>query len=287
MKVFISWSGEKSKAVALALKDWLPLVIQTIDPWMSKHDIEAGARWSKEVAGALSDTKFGIICLTKGNLNAPWILFEAGALSKTLDDTYVCPYLIDLEPVDIPSSPLTQFQAKRSNKEETFELVKTINSALKENALPEDRLKRIFDSFWDELKVTLENLPKENTAKSQRPIEDMIAETLEIVRKLSIRNHLIGDIKIINVKDKNKEKLIHELLNVLNDPESIQEIDKNKLLNWYSDDTNDLNAQMRRFFKKPIKEVPVSSLLNKETKDENKDDESEETDKDKKKDESN
>lgn len=43
MKVFISWSGETSKKVALALKAWLPNVIQALDPWMSDKDIEKGA----------------------------------------------------------------------------------------------------------------------------------------------------------------------------------------------------------------------------------------------------
>lgn len=86
MKVFISWSGARSKAVASKLREWLPDVIQNIEPWMSRHDIKAGERWDKELSGELNDSKFGIICLTSDNYDAPWILFEAGALSKTIDD---------------------------------------------------------------------------------------------------------------------------------------------------------------------------------------------------------
>jgi TIR domain len=151
MKIFISWSGERSKAVALALHQWLKDVIQTLEPWMSAVDIEAGARWSVDVADRLQQTRFGIICLTGENLTAPWLLFEAGALAKTLSDTYVCPYLIGIEPTDIPGGPLTQFQGKRANKKETWELLRSINNALKDEKLAEDQLSRYFERWWGDL----------------------------------------------------------------------------------------------------------------------------------------
>jgi hypothetical protein len=91
MKVFISWSGERSRAVAEALWEWLPNVIQTVNPWVSLADIEKGARWSTEIASQLETCCVGLICLTPENLSAPWLLFEAGAISKTLDKAFVCP----------------------------------------------------------------------------------------------------------------------------------------------------------------------------------------------------
>src|SRR6266545_990864 len=108
MKIFISWSGQRSRTVAAFLNDWLKDIIQIADPWMSANDIDAGVRWSRAIEERLQATKFGILCLTKTNLNAPWILFEAGALAKTIEDTFVCPYLIDLEPSSVPRGPLTQ-----------------------------------------------------------------------------------------------------------------------------------------------------------------------------------
>ena len=82
--VFISWSGERSKHVALGLRDWLPAILQTAKPWMSESDIDKGARGVEEIGKALSDIEIGIVCLTPENLDSRWILFEAGALSKTL-----------------------------------------------------------------------------------------------------------------------------------------------------------------------------------------------------------
>lgn len=134
MKVFISWSGERSKAVAEALHDWLPNVIQTVRPWVSLADIEKGTRWSTDIAAQLEECRIGLICLTPENLSAPWLLFEAGALSKTLEKTFVCPYLVNLQPADV-RGPLSQFQMTTAEKEETRKLLHTINKALGEQAL--------------------------------------------------------------------------------------------------------------------------------------------------------
>jgi hypothetical protein len=38
--VFISWSGERSKLIAEAFYEWLPMVIQSAKPWMSGVSIE-------------------------------------------------------------------------------------------------------------------------------------------------------------------------------------------------------------------------------------------------------
>ncbi len=187
MKVFISWSGEKSKAVATKLREWIPDIINYVEPWLSSEDIDAGARWNKEIAEKLGKIKFGIICLTKSNSEAPWLVFEAGALAKTVDDdTFVCPYLIDMKPSDIPQGPLTQFQCKEITESGTLELIKTINGALGEDALPDDRLERAFKRCWPELNAVLEDLPEEaGTVEEKRPQEEMIEEILDAVRSMS------------------------------------------------------------------------------------------------------
>lgn len=53
MKVFISWSGERSQALALALRDWLPLVLHYVEPWLLEADVSAGDRWVQAVAKEL------------------------------------------------------------------------------------------------------------------------------------------------------------------------------------------------------------------------------------------
>lgn len=184
MKVFISWSGDRSRKVADKLWTWIPSVIQTVKPWTSAKDIDPGVRWFSEIGEKLEGTNFGIICLTPENQDSPWILFEAGALAKTLDKAFVCPYLIDLEPADL-KGPLVQFQAVKSEKDSTLKLLQGINRALdEEKRVAEDQLNKTFKFWWPELEATLHDLPRQKeNQKSQRSEKDLLEEILELVRE--------------------------------------------------------------------------------------------------------
>jgi hypothetical protein len=82
---------------------------------MSEHDIKAGALWEKELIKNLNQTDCGILLLTKENQNAPWLLFEAGVLSKSSNKEKVIPYRIDLQLAEI-AAPLTRFQGVNADK---------------------------------------------------------------------------------------------------------------------------------------------------------------------------
>jgi hypothetical protein len=185
MNLFISWSGGRSKAVAESLHAWLPNVIQSVRPWMSAADLEKGARWSSDIARHLQDTRLGIICLTPDNLDAPWILFEAGALSKTLEATYVCPYLFRVEPAAL-KGPLVQFQATKSEKDETRRLLHTINNALNTSALSEKQLNEAFEVWWPKLETQLRLISDSDEGpKPHRSDRELIEESLELIRDLA------------------------------------------------------------------------------------------------------
>jgi hypothetical protein len=70
-----------SLKIALVLRDWIPDVIRGVEPFVSSEEIRKGKRWPLELANALEELRYGIICLTPTNVNSPWINFEAGALS--------------------------------------------------------------------------------------------------------------------------------------------------------------------------------------------------------------
>lgn len=187
MKVFLSWSGQTSRAVAEALHRWLPSVIQFAEPWMSAEDISKGMRWSSVVARKLMETSFGIICVTRDNVGAPWLLFEAGALSKTIDNTFVCPYLVGVEPNEL-KGPLAQFQAAKADREDTKRLLYAINSANK-RSLPEKRIDEVFNALWPRLQKLLHTTRSTPEARPNNGTDnnELLGEILSRVRDLSPR----------------------------------------------------------------------------------------------------
>jgi hypothetical protein len=115
MEIFLSWSGGRSKAVAEAFCKWLPRVIQAVDPWISL-DIAKGKRWSKEIRDRLEKSRVGIVCLTSENLDAPWLLFEAGAISKS-ENSRAFTFLLDVKKGDV-KPPLGDFQHTQFDTEQ-------------------------------------------------------------------------------------------------------------------------------------------------------------------------
>jgi len=188
MKVFISWSVARSRAVAALLNQWLPYVMQAIRPWMSDRDIDRGALWFTEISDQLKDVSTGIVCLTGDNTNKPWILFESGALAKGLSESRVCTLLVDLEPSQV-EDPLAQFNHTIPNREGMYSLVETINSRLSE-PLTENRLQQIFEDYWpkfeDGLKSALEDNPLNEIAPKRRD-KDILSELLETTRSVDRR----------------------------------------------------------------------------------------------------
>lgn len=186
MKVFLSWSGHKSHQVALALRDWLPSVIQSVTPYVSSEDIDKGARWSTDIAKELEDSTFGILCVTKENLDAPWLLFEAGALSKMMEKGAVCPFLFDLKMAEIKEGPILQFQTTVYEKEDIKKLLISLNKSCGETGLKEDLLLKSFDVWWPSLDDTLKQIMSEKedgkTLTKKTTKDDMLEEILELTR---------------------------------------------------------------------------------------------------------
>ena len=187
MKVFISWSGEPSRQIALALRDWIPVVIQAVKPYMSEQDNEAGARWLDGVSTELDTTHFGIICVTPNNIDSRWVNFEAGALSKAVDRARVAPLLYGFDSLSDLVPPLSQFQAKLANVNGIRDLATSINEQMDES-LPAAVLAESFRLAWPKLETALDAIGSSPSphASPQRTQRDLLEEVLLLSRSNQI-----------------------------------------------------------------------------------------------------
>jgi hypothetical protein len=205
MKIFISWSGQRSKAVAELISDWFKCVIQAARPWISTRDIDRGAIWFSEISDQLKNTSAGIVCLTQENKDKPWILFETGALAKGLTTNRVCTFLVDLQPSEL-EDPLAQFNHTMPEKNSMWELVRSLNGCLAEQGLDERILEQVFKTYWSQFELGFktaleENMPTVNV--TPRPDSDILAEILNNTRNL---NHRVREIESRIELDKKSEK---------------------------------------------------------------------------------
>jgi len=191
MKVFISWSGARSRAVANLLSEWIRCVLQATRPWISTRDLDRGSLWFSEIAENLQDAGIGIICITRENRERPWLLFEAGAIMKGLSKARVCTFLVDLQAADI-RDPLAQFNHTFPSAESMRALIDTLNRALSTSKLDDSILERTFATYWPQFESEFrEILNDENLAPADpekpRPESDILGEILLNTRQLRDR----------------------------------------------------------------------------------------------------
>lgn len=151
VKIFISWSGEASLEVARALKRWIRKVISPTRPWLSEEDIPPGSLWFNEIS-KISEFKFGILCMTRQNLNSQWLLWEAGALYREFEEVQrVVPFLIDLEKGDV-EPPLNAFQmVSAKSRTEVARLMHYINDQLGDDGVLASDLDEHIENYWSQL----------------------------------------------------------------------------------------------------------------------------------------
>jgi hypothetical protein len=136
------------------MKTFLEGVIPASQPWVSSQDTRAGSAWFGVLTKELKQSDYGLFCLTERTAVAPWIAFEAGAISLKLGEERVCPYLLDVEISHLRKLglPYHLFNAVSSSKDGTQRLVDSIVSCLPEDERVEDRrIRANFRVFWPDL----------------------------------------------------------------------------------------------------------------------------------------
>jgi uncharacterized protein YjbI with pentapeptide repeats len=187
MKVFIGWSGETGRAIAEAVHRWLPGVIQEAKTYFAPEDAVQGERWGREIAKQLESADVGVLVITRDTMQAPWIMFEAGVLSKQIGRGKVAPVLFGLEPAEV-EGPLVQFQAAAFRKAEIKRVVRMINSELGDAALTRNVLDSVFETRWPRLERAVEALLAAAGGQGSVPCRserELLEEVLALTRSLA------------------------------------------------------------------------------------------------------
>lgn len=198
MRVFLMWSGERSRLVADSLKDLIETVLQGVECFYSGDDIESGTRWQRALDASLAGCHFGVPCLTKENRDSTWMHFESGVLARGESATAsgrICAYLIDMKPSDLPP-PLGQFQNRTADTPGTWALISHLNSVRPENErTKEGAARRAFDALIHTHLAVVTGSAKAGcpalaAVAPTRSAEDMLREVLDLLR--SERHERLG-----------------------------------------------------------------------------------------------
>ena len=209
MKLFISWSGDRSRSIATSLKAFLPNVLaQKVEPFLSSADIGKGQRSMAVLDAELESTDFGVVVLTMDNQHEQWINYEAGALGRSLKAGRVAPLLVDLTPADV-TGPLSLFQmTSLTKRDDVLHLVQNINGSL-EDPMPPETVEVLFDRYWTNFEAEFATVAASNgPVKTMRDSNDMLEEILSIARSLERRQPVSRDELLVDAKiDQVREEL--------------------------------------------------------------------------------
>jgi hypothetical protein len=170
--VFVSWSKPVSAEIATQIKPFLEDVLGSATIFMSQA-MEGGTRWGMEIPQRLEACNAGLVLVTMENTHEPWLHFEAGALSKHVDESRVVPLLCGAAVGDIQGTPLSLFQAKSLTHDDFLAVCISFGSTF---GIAEDAVRRRFDKGWPELESAVAKAIKAPGAiKRQLNLADLMA----------------------------------------------------------------------------------------------------------------
>ena len=152
VNILISWSEPTSRELAEILRKWLPTVLPYANPWLSSEDVRKGRPWDLELTRRLDGTSYAIVCVTTlAVARAPWVNFEAGAVSKYVERGHVSPLLLaGVSPDDLGNLPLARYQCTEFTKAEVGKLLRSINEAAASRMSIQD-IERNLENTWMQL----------------------------------------------------------------------------------------------------------------------------------------
>lgn len=200
MEVFISWSGDESRAVAEELAKALQHMVRGVSTFVSSNDIDPGDRWETRVSEELEKSNHAVLCVTRENQIAPWLNYEAGASGKLFGKSKVIPYTLGFPPNELRSGPLTRFQGVQNDEHGTWSLVKSLSQS---SASPDDDhfVRDGFDMWWPRLRDRMAELLAGNAATNKKASPSDRELLLEMRQDLRRLVHQIGSRTSTGIQD--------------------------------------------------------------------------------------
>jgi len=188
MKIFLSWSGNRSKYIASCLNKWIPNMVPHMNIWFSEKDIQKGKIWFEEIQKALTDdeTVCSLLCLTPENIHSDWINFEAGCFLGKIGHGGIFTLLYEVKAEDI-TFPLAAFQKTSLKKKDFKKMIQTLNKSSGLNKIKNNQLDYLFSNAWKELEKELKKVPKSESPEKipdKRSDSEIIREVLATVRSM-------------------------------------------------------------------------------------------------------
>lgn len=171
-KLFISWSKASTRGIADSLARHLELMLPRQEVFVSTRDITLGENFRNVIDEQLKSSSFALICVNSENIKEPWLHYEAGAISATIEKAHIIPLLFDGDFEIIKDTPLGVFHAIKYDKEAIRQIVDLVSD-------DKTRAQEYFKKFWPDLEADIAqhmgrepaHKPKGQTSKntSRRP----------------------------------------------------------------------------------------------------------------------
>jgi hypothetical protein len=153
-------------------------------------------------------------------------MFEAGALSKSVDQSKVIPLLIDCLPSQIPE-PLVQFQSCNLNEQGIRKILELINGINQEESLSDQSLNLAFEKWWPDLMSKIDqrfDISEVGVSNNQiREPQELLEEILQLSREIA-RN------QSQRVSDRTMEWLQRTIGHELDNPVELNKLDLESLV---------------------------------------------------------
>ena len=249
--IFISWSTNPAREIALELKGLLDSILTDPDYhiFVSESEdtgIKKGEKGFVKINQNLSNANFGILVLCNNNYERPWLMYEAGAIAK-LGKSRVCPILFNRNDSNI-EGPIVQFQHasfKYDDKDDFNKLLfsiyeskydlESLSEAQKNNLI--DSLDRHWGVFSGKIKKILDdvsNSDKINKLSDVKELSSFMMNENIYSTIIAKRENVLKEI-IANLNIDSSERIIFfgSISSLLREDETIK-----KFASWLINNSN-------------------------------------------------